>query len=425
MNVYRIERDIRLVKLNNPFGKTEEYTGDWSNYSHKWTPELKKDCEFPEGKEDEGIFYIRYEDFLKYFDVIHIAKIEKGYHTTYCKVTKEQAIKCQVIRLKIEQDSPNTYIQLYQKNPRIIKKDSTYCPYKVMSFIILVDKDFKYIKSTCGKETHLAIQVDLKPGTYYIFCDVNYRNEYKENENHGYMVTFYAKNQINKFKNVTDRINVVSALELSMYYYCRMKIQDIKDENGLRIFDSKNSNKEIPFRIFCFINTTKNLLKVKLDIKEKDSRNFCLYNDRIASEFDNSVIKNINSLNGTIILILDYEGKNEFKIDYEILPYNDERTYESTHPVFNNKGKNIDDEGYLISYYSKLSNDKGIVLGLENKSNTLFELKLNLKDAYGIDGDFNNKNNIKFSILPNSKKVFNLRIKQGAEDPPFYFEKIN
>ena len=424
IKVYSIEPNIRLVKLSNPYGNNE-YTGDWSNYSNKWTPDLKEQCEFKEEDEDFGVFYMSYEDFLKYFDVIHIAKLEKDYHTTYCKIRKNQAIKCQVIRLKIEKDSPNTYIQLYQKNPRIIKKDSTYCPGNVMSFIILVDKDFKFIKSTCGQKTHIAIEVDLKPGTYYVFCDVNYRNEYKENNIHGYIVTFYAKNQINNFRNVTDRINVVSALELSMYYYCRMNIKEIKDDNGLRIFDSQTSNKEIPFRIFCFVNTTKNPIKIKLDIKQNDSKNYCIYNDRIASEFDNYIIKNINSLNGETILILDFEGKNEFQVDYEILPFNEKITYESTHPIFNNKGEKIDDKGYLISYYSKLSDNKGFTVGLENKSNILFELKLNMKEIYDIDGDFNDKDYIKFKILPNSKKVFNLRIKQGSKDPGFDFKKLN
>ena len=423
INVYNIDNNIKIVKLKNPNGDCE-YTGDWSNYSKKWTPELKEQCKYRTEDEEVGIFYMSYNDFLKYYEVIHIAKLESKplYQTTYCKINKDKAIKCQIIRLIIEEDSPKTYIQLYQKNPRIVKKDGNHYPDESMAFIILVDKEYKYIKSVCGKERHLAIEIDLKVGTYYILTDVNYRNETKDNKNYGYMITFYAKNQFKNFKNVTQRIDVVSVLELAMYYYCKMKIKEIKDKSGIIVFDSEISNKEIPFRVFFFLNISKNPFKVKLDVKEKINKNFCIYNDRIASEFDNSVIKEIKAINGTTILILDY-GKNEYDVNYEILPHDDIKTYENTHPVFNNKGENFDSDGNLISYYSKVPNDKGFTIGLENTSNIKYELKLKLNEIYNIDGDFKLKNNIDFEILPKSKKVFNLRIKPGAKDPRFEFKK--
>ena len=69
-----------------------------------------------------------------------------------------------------------------------------------------------------------------------------------------------------------------------------MKIKEIKDKIDIIFFDSNISKKEIPFRVFFFLNISKNPFKVKLDVKEKNNKNFCIYNDRIASEFDNSVI---------------------------------------------------------------------------------------------------------------------------------------
>jgi hypothetical protein len=127
------------------------------------------------------------------------------------------------------------------------------------------------------------------------------------------MITFYAENQINNFKNVTNRINVVSALELCMYYYCKMKIESKIDENGLKIYDSNAANKMIPFRVYCFKNITEYSLKVKLDIREKDLKKCCIYNDSIASEFDNYTIKEINPKNVTTILIMDYNLKNQYE----------------------------------------------------------------------------------------------------------------
>ena len=302
-----------------------------------------------------------YKLFLEYYDVIHICKIEENYKTTYFKVSKNEAIKCQIHELIIRQDNPNTFIQLYQKNPRIIRRNGSYYPGKINSFIMLVDSEFKYIKSSSGKDTHIAIEVDLKPGKYYIFSDVNYRNEYKDIQNSSYMITFYSPNQIKNCKNVSDRINVISALELALYYYCKNNIKETINENGITIYDSKYANNAFPFRIYCFKNLTNNSSKVRLDIKEKDINNFCIYNDNIASEFDTFVIKEIKPMNVATILVMDYNPKSQYEIenskekedaeeepDYKFINDNENATYESEHPVFKNKGEKFDEDGDLV-----------------------------------------------------------------------------
>ena len=430
INVYKVNTcfgEERLVKLKNPWGNTE-FNGEWSDYSDRWTPEIKAQCEYPEEEnDDDGIFYMSFEDFIKCFSNMDIAKLESGYQTTYIKIKKKHAIKCQVIRLIIKENNPRTFIQLYQKNPRIMRKKRKYYPEPVMGFLILVDSEFRYIKSVCGNDMHMAIEVDLVPGTYYIFCDVNYRNEIEKNKNYGYTVTFYSKNIIRNFENVTERIDAISALEVSMYYYCRQNLEEFNDESGIKIFDSQYCNKEIPFRIFCFINITKNPFKVNLDIRS-GKKSYCIYNDRIASEFDTSVIKPILPENATTILIMNYSKKNKYGVDYEILPNDDLRTYENTHYVFNEKGVELDDKGYLLSHYTNVKEcegyDKGYAIGLENKSKQEFKLQLILDGIYDIDSKYKGKENIEFKILPESKKVFNVRFKPKTTDASFDFKQI-
>ena len=87
INIYTVGDNIKLVKLKNPFG-CSEYNGDWEDSDDKWTTEIKKQCEFKE-ENNEGIFYMPYKDFVKYFDVIHIAKINQDYESTYFKITKD------------------------------------------------------------------------------------------------------------------------------------------------------------------------------------------------------------------------------------------------------------------------------------------------------------------------------------------------
>ena len=47
----------RLIKIRNPWGK-KEWTGDWSDYSDKWTESTKAKVDF-EAKND-GVFWISF-----------------------------------------------------------------------------------------------------------------------------------------------------------------------------------------------------------------------------------------------------------------------------------------------------------------------------------------------------------------------------
>ena len=64
---------------------------------------------------------------------------------------------------------------------------------------------------------HLAIEADLTKGTYFIFCDVNYRyNDPK----YGYMITCYHKSSGKKLElnNITERAKKL--LEITICDYC-------------------------------------------------------------------------------------------------------------------------------------------------------------------------------------------------------------
>ena len=67
---------IRLLQLRNPWGHYS-WQGDWSDKSSLWTDALKARL-LPNGGE-EGIFWISYEDVLKYFDCIDICKVVSGW----------------------------------------------------------------------------------------------------------------------------------------------------------------------------------------------------------------------------------------------------------------------------------------------------------------------------------------------------------
>ena len=427
INIYNVDTkkgSERLIKLKNPW-RSNEFNGEWSNFSRKWTPELKQQCDF-QGDIDDGIFYMSFNDFIKYYALLDIAKLEKGYCSTYCKISKNKAIKCQVIQLIVDEESPNTFIQLYQKNPRIIRKNGTKFPSPAQSFIILINSDFKFIKSVHEKECHIGMNVDLKPGKYFIFCDVNYRNETVNNKTYGYTITFYSKKPLKNLENVTEKIEVRKILESSLYNYCKEKLKPKTHKSGMKIYQTENFSTELPFTLFCFENTTNKALKIKFDIineKNTKTNHFCFYNDKIATEFDSSVIKVIEPGKFANIMIWVFLKKSKFAMMYEILNSNDKKTYENTHRVFNSPPQKLDKKGELFSHLLKIEKRNGFSIGLENVSDKELLLEFKLKGAYDIDEEYFEKENIDFKMLPKSKKVFNIRIRAGCKSIEFNFNK--
>ncbi|KAK7066013.1 Calpain-15 [Halocaridina rubra] len=67
---------VRLVRLRNPWGH-HSWKGDWCDDSPLWTPELREKL-VPHGA-DDGVFWISFNDVLKYFDSIDICKIYENW----------------------------------------------------------------------------------------------------------------------------------------------------------------------------------------------------------------------------------------------------------------------------------------------------------------------------------------------------------
>ena len=267
---------------------------------------------------------------------------------------------------------------------------------------------------------HLGIEEDLKAGTYFVLCDVNYRY-INAKKNHGYNITCYAKNPI-LIENVTERIDVPKALEVAMYYYCQQKVdKPTKDKSGMQIYISKNYNSDIPFMLACFVNPTPTSYKVKLEVKAKGSKSFCIYNNSEATENDSSVIKEVKSGSAATFSIMKYSVSSMFSLAYTVLSNDDQRTTENTNPVFDEEGEQIDENGNLYQYILEVNNGNGYTIGLENTSQYKIKLKLILEGLTIVDSEFKGQKNPVFESLPKSKRVFNLKVIPDADDLSFEF----
>lgn len=66
-------KDLKLIKCRNPWGNTE-WKGAWSDDSNLWTDDLKEQVGFT--AENDGTFFISYDDFRKNFVCSAICYVE-------------------------------------------------------------------------------------------------------------------------------------------------------------------------------------------------------------------------------------------------------------------------------------------------------------------------------------------------------------
>ena len=417
-------RKIKLIKLRNPWGE-KEFNGQWSDNSLEWNDELRKLVNF-EGVRDEGIFYMSFDDFIKYFSLVEILKIKSGYEIiSSCKIKKSDAIKCQIIRFEINEEKKHLFINLYQKNPRIVRKNGTYFPEPVKSFIILAKEaganKLSYITSISDTRVHLGLEATLDKGNYYIFCDVNYRFVY--DEIYGYNITIYSQSSEYEIKleNITNNFNGKKRAEILnsviIDYFEKNQENDkkiIKVENNKDIifYRSAKFNEDFPFIFFILKNPKdKKGIYFSSKLEYNNTKNVCIYNNYNASEFDNFILKEINE-KYTVLLFMGYELSDNFVIQPKF--YETKQSFK--HYIFSHENTS-EDENFKY-YISFIERKKGYIFGIKKISNKVFE-KINFK-VIGmniIDPKYNDGNNdIYFKMSKkDEEKIFNLRLNPDSE----------
>ena len=303
----------KVVRIRNPYGNGE-FNGDWSDYSKKWTPELKKKYNIVQ--KDDGDFFMGFDDFLTYYITLGICKLHPGFKTTSLRMTR--TTETQVTKITVPKGEVLAYLQLYQKNPRVRLKDGTYQKL-VYSFLILVDQDFNYIFATQSANMHIGIEQTLKEGTYYLFSDVNYRYANPDKKNRSYVVTCYSQTPLN-IENVTKNVDVTQGLQKCIYSYCRQYVPPTMCSNGVYLYRTSTSMDSLPFEAAIFENYTQNNYRVKVNAIGKGQKSSCFYNDEIATENDISIIKELPVNSVAVFTILKYSLSSIVTLKYFFAP---------------------------------------------------------------------------------------------------------
>lgn len=175
---------IRLVKMRNPWGKTE-WKGKWSDKSKLWTDEAKKVFQEEIVVENDGIFWMGYDEYMQMFYSTQFCMVISPSFTKTVTIAKEKAQVPHLIEIclhdKIEiaingikphwrfnrKLPKEAYLQL---NMILIKKNTK----------ITEDNLETYFTFVAGNQNISPfIKMVLEPGTYLLYTQADYEGAIK------------------------------------------------------------------------------------------------------------------------------------------------------------------------------------------------------------------------------------------------------
>ncbi|CAG9328628.1 unnamed protein product [Blepharisma stoltei] len=165
---------VKLVELRNPWS-TLEWKGDWSDHSDKWTPELRSALHVTD--EDDGTFWMSYEDFMDYFSNLLVCRINDDYAYSSIKL-KQHKNAHNVVRIAVPQDG-TYYLSANQKD----KTSSSHAGYEYSYGRVIIsretDEGLQYVGGFAGADRNLWYEANLQAGNYQVHVEYNTTAEAK------------------------------------------------------------------------------------------------------------------------------------------------------------------------------------------------------------------------------------------------------
>ena len=361
--------EVKLLKIRNLWG-TNEWKGDWSDNSGKWTENFIKTVGLE--KKEDGIFWIAYEDFIQFYTSTHICQIHDDFNYNYKKIKVNNNDCFNIIKVNVNKNSSG-YFLVNLKNKRIYQNlkgiDGFNNPFCSMSVFKQDKNGFKFIGSDSGKHDRLYVECEnMEQGTYYIA--VTFPKETKNFE----INTLEAQ----KFDKLSFRVGIYSNLKDAT-------IQDI-DEN------EKNDINDFVFNIisqlanenpekYRFANEGENSSWRVINFDNNRNGYGYIYYNNNSDAFLRERIKITSLININLIPILkngkfnieNFEKEEENEIDYEeesrkiaMEKLKDIKLDSSTEIIDSDKGKEISEKNPVIVQFNIAPHSKCIVLLQKN-----------------------------------------------------------
>ena len=175
-------KGVKVVKLRNPWG-AREWNGDWSDSSSLWNNEFKKAFGYT-GNKNDGIFYMLFKDFIKYFQNTEMCERIPILCSKMRQVKKADANKAQVTKIQLYYDS-TVFIEFARKSWRFHRAILT--EHFVPQTLILAklndsSNGYQIIDLVSESADSSLIKRDLEKGQYLLWSLADYANGHMPNQ---------------------------------------------------------------------------------------------------------------------------------------------------------------------------------------------------------------------------------------------------
>ena len=263
-DVKEIEGVDKLIRLKNLWGNGDEWSGNWSNQSRKWTDKLAKEFDVDEDNDkNEGKFWISINDFVKYFIEMTICHINEDFENTNIIINKKIVTdddSPHVTKMTVHNDDSQVYVKLNEKSTRVPLKDGTYSK-PALNYIVITDTEGNFISGSHLESAYNATMANLNKGTYFILTDENHRFLTKSQT---YVINVSSNEKVDLEED--NEIDGKELLRSAVIDYMKLYIIP-KSYKGGRLHLMNISN-ELPFLGILFDNE-----KGKQDVKLKFEMN--------------------------------------------------------------------------------------------------------------------------------------------------------
>jgi len=221
--------DIQLLKLKNLLGKNE-WSGDWSDNSLKWTQEAIDHINLE--KKEDGIFWMSFNDYLQFYSCTHICHLNPNYNYNFVKnKVYKQRVPNPYNLSKIVVNKPGKgYFVVNLKSTRIyqiLKNNPNYenpnCSMEV--FTEGENGQLIYIGNDFGKKDRLYVKCDnIKKGNYYVSVSFTNKDDTKD---------FSISNEVEVYdKNLNYRVGLYSNLSNQDYKFDQLSPREKNEKKN-------------------------------------------------------------------------------------------------------------------------------------------------------------------------------------------------
>ena len=221
--------DIQLLKLKNLLG-TNEWCGDWSDNSLKWTQEAIDHINLE--KKEDGIFWMSFNDYLQFYSYTHICHLNPAYNYNFIKnkVYKQRVPNpYNLTKIVVNKDGKGYFVanlkstKIYQRLKNNPNFENPSCSMEV--FMDGKNGELIYIGNDFGKKDRLYVKCDdLKKGNYYVSISFTNKEENKD---------FSVSSEVEAFdKNLNYRIGLYSNLNNNDYNFAQLNPREKNEKKN-------------------------------------------------------------------------------------------------------------------------------------------------------------------------------------------------